>query len=447
MDILVLGNGFDLEHELPTKYSDFLQFVTLFLKLYQKQEENDWNQYDSYLKDLCDNEDRKELKLELYELVHNNIWISYFLEKQKEMGVNWIDFEKEISNLIQALEFTITYVKNELDKDNNKIKIPQYICESMKPLMPAMKDYIYNTQQLLQHKEILLNDLNKMIRSLEIYLSDYVEKLDIAVYNPDIFKLAPDYVLNFNYTSTYRNLYAKNDGLIEYDYVHGAANFHNTIHTCNMVLGIDEYLQEEEKNKNVEFIAFKKYYQRIRKKTGSVHRDWIEEIKTNCNTKHRITIFGHSLDITDRDILRDLIMNDNVYVTIYYYDENAFGSQIANLVQIIGQEALIRRVHGKNANIIFKNQQPKRLIKESSFEVLADIKKLSNLYLYHDYEAIDILNKVTSNIDNKNESYFVNTENVISLYDVLVQIKLDEIYQENLYLIAEKMIKANCAYI
>ena len=27
MNILVIGNGFDLAHELPTRYSDFLNFV------------------------------------------------------------------------------------------------------------------------------------------------------------------------------------------------------------------------------------------------------------------------------------------------------------------------------------------------------------------------------------------------------------------------------------
>lgn len=28
MEILLIGNGFDLEHDLPTHYKDFLDFVT-----------------------------------------------------------------------------------------------------------------------------------------------------------------------------------------------------------------------------------------------------------------------------------------------------------------------------------------------------------------------------------------------------------------------------------
>lgn len=33
MDILILGNGFDLAHGLPTKYTDFLEFVETFVNL------------------------------------------------------------------------------------------------------------------------------------------------------------------------------------------------------------------------------------------------------------------------------------------------------------------------------------------------------------------------------------------------------------------------------
>ena len=34
MKILMIGNGFDLEHELPTKYTHFLEFVKKFKYAY-----------------------------------------------------------------------------------------------------------------------------------------------------------------------------------------------------------------------------------------------------------------------------------------------------------------------------------------------------------------------------------------------------------------------------
>lgn len=48
-----------------------------------------------------------------------------------------------------------------------------------------------------------VNDLNGMIRLLEIYLCDYVQNIKIEYYSPDIFELNPDRIISFNYTDTY----------------------------------------------------------------------------------------------------------------------------------------------------------------------------------------------------------------------------------------------------
>lgn len=79
-------------------------------------------------------------------------------------------------------------------------------------------------------------------------------------------------------------------------------------------------------------------------------------------------IFGHSLDITDKDILRDLILNDNVHTTIFYckkkdssgnYDNGRKdrGEKITNLVKVIGQDELIKRTGGATKTIEFRLQQ------------------------------------------------------------------------------------------
>ncbi|KIR03825.1 hypothetical protein P261_02640 [Lachnospiraceae bacterium TWA4] len=75
------------------------------------------------------------------------------------------------------------------------------------------------------------------------------------------------------------------------------------------------------------------------------------------NEKLKISIFGHSLDVTDKDILKDLINLDNAEVTIFYYSKKAMGQQIANLVKIIGQDELIERVYGLYPKIKFQKQR------------------------------------------------------------------------------------------
>ena len=83
----------------------------------------------------------------------------------------------------------------------------------------------------------------------------------------------------------------------------------------------------------------------------------VKEIKNNYLNKHNLYIFGHSLDITDKDVLKDLILNDNVYTTIFYFNKDVMRQQIANLVKVIGQDELIRRTGESTKTIEFKQQQ------------------------------------------------------------------------------------------
>ena len=63
------------------------------------------------------------------------------------------------------------------------------------------------------------------------------------------------------------------------------------------------------------------------------------------------------MDVTDKDILSDLILNDNEYTTIFYRNHEQRRQQIANLVKVIGQDELIRRNGGSTQTIEFKLQQ------------------------------------------------------------------------------------------
>lgn len=473
MNILVLGNGFDLAHELPTKYTDFLdwlkdiseikeridwedeiptsindfedwknkrediwavKFDDSFLSLYWAFEDDE--DYQSHLighgeikkwifehdnafdfkQDMFDincaivhflEEDRKNKKILLknfsdvileifpkgepfsfynneridqtkeylrndtaliiFFLIHNNFWVRYFFRKSESINENWIDFEKEISDLVIKLSGGKEYIDNLYS--------------------------VYLPEQSLNHsqnrEEMLEHDLNRFILLLEIYLCVYVQTVNCTKLSKDINDLKIEKIVSFNYTNTYEKIYDNNKNA-EYDYLHGKADINNTIHTNNMVLGIDEYLPEDRRNKDVEFIAFKKYYQRIYKQTGCKYKEWVEEIKeswevwdksiirksmryiskgcvddeknsrdlhTIKNITHNLYIFGHSLDVTDKDVLRDLILHDNVHTTIFYLNKEVMGQQIANLVKVIGQDELIKRTGGSTKTIEFRQQQ------------------------------------------------------------------------------------------
>ena len=129
----------------------------------------------------------------------------------------------------------------------------------------------------ITYKEIrdrLYNDLNKLIRALEIYLTDYVEKEECNCVLPDIQEIVKENVkgadgeeqikyckvLSFNYTNTYERLYLDKQQIQNsIDYIHGKAKLFNTVENNNMVLGIDEYLTDERKDRETEFIALRNF--------------------------------------------------------------------------------------------------------------------------------------------------------------------------------------------
>ena len=374
--ILLIGNGFDLAHGLPTSYKDFLDFCKMVRELYtypiidneyNQKKLIDWNTdktIKSKLLECYENrkncfEDKittqcKELD-ELYDCIKENVWINYFLEREKSIGENWIDFESEISNVVQAIETLKGYI--ERDEDVLKIKDTKQktIIYFLKIAKKSLQD-VFNLKRIDGFIEDISIELDKLIRSLEIYICEFVNEIDIIKENDDIKTITPDYVLSFNYSNTYERIYGQSKE-VTYDYIHGKADIENNVDTCNLVLGIDEYL-EDDKNDKLEFIAFKKFYQRIYKSTDSTYMKWVEQIKKYPEVNHNLFIFGHSLDKTDRDILKLLICNDNVTTKIYYYrknknDKKELGKLIKNLVRIMGQDELISRTMGEHTTIEF----------------------------------------------------------------------------------------------
>lgn len=224
------------------------------------------------------------------------------------------------------------------------------------------KLYINTLLELSDLKKIISNkfivtleiELKKVIRALEIYISLFIEEIDCNFYKGTVKNI--DKIISFNYSNTYERLYGINN--IECDYIHGKANLEREINKNNMVLGIDEYLDGEIKDKYLDFIFFKKYFQRIYKKTGCNYKHWLEEI-VQYNEESNIYFYGHSLSRADKDILRDLILCKNIKITIFYHSDEAYRSQITNLVDVIGQNKLIEKVYGGSPTIVFISTEHK----------------------------------------------------------------------------------------
>ena len=86
------------------------------------------------------------------------------------------------------------------------------------------------------------------------------------------------------------------------------------------------------------------------------NEEWLKRYSKVKNPENNIYIWGHSLDITDGDILSSLINMPNTKTTIFYHNQDALGNQIGNLVKVLGENELISMVLGENARIVFKEQ-------------------------------------------------------------------------------------------
>lgn len=372
MNVLVIGNGFDIAHGLPTQYSDFLDFIR---KYYQFKSADDVSKLDDgKFKEIVHLKNESiQLFNEIEVLTKDNSWHQHFdsiYESRMAEGKDgWIDFEREISNIIQIIDGIRRQIIRQVELGSNRVRLNDWQIDQLKVIVWgkvhvdfAKVEFDNCSIQMLKSK--LVQDLNKIIRCLEIYLAHCVHIEECPTLSV-VEKLDIHSVLSFNYTDTYRLLYDKGVKSIKYHHIHGVARKESDIETCNMILGIDEYLNDSSKNTDNEFVEFKKFFKRIFKGTGNIYTEWIRAHKENLHIfknasklpTMNIYVFGHSLDNTDGDVLRNLILQEHTNTTIFYHNRDALGKQIANLVSVIGEDELIRRTDKGTQTIFFKSTE------------------------------------------------------------------------------------------
>lgn len=365
MNILVIGNGFDLAHNLPTKYSNFLDFV----KTVKESNESEYTLFVEKIK----NDDIK-LYSEIQNLINQNVLLDYFLsiyeERCREGKEGWIDFESEISFIVQKLDEAKQYISSQVKGPNDAVELRRDLFEYLRPIIVTndkgddrLKKYVYWPELLDYQAQILLKELNKITRLLEIYLNEYVENINCEYRLQDFEGIVINSVLSFNYTDTYKKYY-EDRRKTNYCYIHGESK-ESDVETCNLVLGIDEYLTPERKDNDNQFVWFKKFYQRIYKGTSSEYLDWIKNLEDYYNSykdfeidRNNIFIYGHSLDVTDKDVLSKLLLMENTITHIFYRDRKDLANKINNLVKVIGEDNLIKMTGGTDRTIKFIQSKP-----------------------------------------------------------------------------------------
>lgn len=309
-NILVIGNGFDLYHGLATRYIDFVDVTR-------------------------NNSDLKK-----------NPFIKTF-QLMVDANDGWIDCEETIYRIVKLFD----NILNERGAtENRKFSIKNLSKESME-IIKIFEQYFVKPDGMLSGMKItdefkngfgefnkkkfldtLKRDLDDTIRALWHYLKFDLEQAEEIKLSEQIKNIQPSYVINFNYTNTVSELYKVEEENIFY--IHGNLKDESK----NMVFGIPD-----DKEENLDFVYFKKYFQRIQKKTGVVERSRFRVNESGRVLPVNSHFFGHSLGLTDADVIREIAgMSDKMI--IYYLDQSDYESKVINLLHIFGKKDGVKKI-------------------------------------------------------------------------------------------------------
>lgn len=391
-NVLITGNGFDLHHCLPTRYCDFLDVMNRLLELdtagklqnclylaYVFGEQSPLYNSNSMIKKCYDTHrnviDCTPLDSENIEKMVNgvkrNTWMKYFMENHFASS-GWIDFEKEVAEVIGVFRCMIVRLNSKLEENGEPAYVEEidvsrgdYIVLMQNAFQKffdevsgwhALRTEYYNTKGFanekiycsVNEKKIamkLYQDLEDLIGILDWYITEFIQKIAVNTQSRNQLFAKCQRVINFNYTNTFSALYDKQN---ERDifYVHGSAQDNN------MVLGINDDETDQLGSLNLSFVEFKKYYQRTFK-----HTDYDYDKILPNGGGYRLHFVGHSMDITDQDILKLLITDKKTSGSIiYYHDEASHRQLIMNVIALFGKDKFeqLKREH----KITFKQLDP-----------------------------------------------------------------------------------------
>ena len=396
LNVLVVGNGFDLAHELPTKYSDFLDFITLYIAKYHrdytcwglvddkdndedKWEQRCWSFYHAVLENLKFNVSAQTKQLfekhgdDFHALLTNeaslknfqcNSFLRYCLHEYSykqtlNKEFNWIDIEDEIQRFILALE---PEIKTRSELKNISVRVRNCInyenVDAKLFFIPTITDALISKNipdEYLKQAVFgcLFDELEKFNTLLRLYLQTTMKTLNpkkrcflINSYETNLSQgtrrgIPIEHVLSFNYTDT-AGMYVPKENI---RFINGSLD------DSKIILGIEN----PDLSKTSEFCKenmhlFFKNTQRVLYNSSREYERWIAGLKYAKNNKIPsgvdLHIIGHSLATSDKYILVGLMMGANT-VTIYYYSETDRQCKISNLYQLLGDEIFSNHVENR----------------------------------------------------------------------------------------------------
>ena len=390
--IIIIGNGFDLAHGLPTSYKNFINW-------YIDKRVNDLSNCHSNVNsdELCKFRISEHtwhsyifsnygplwneiLRESLFKTIKGHP--EYFQYNQSRFleaitkcieKNNWVDIEKEYYNLlskdfessdnesIEQLNRELECLKNNLIVYLNEVEkglINEYIIDNnikekiLEPINPRdisvnakkniwpnfVKRRHSNIEYLYDLLENYLNDIKIPISNIINFNKEYeYQIMDMginSVNDDDLPKelLYPDSILllNFNYTKT-ADLYLPNEDIFKVNHIHGKLSNPKSI-----IFGygdeLDENYKKLLKDNNNEYL---KNIKSINYLNYTNYREMLSYIES---APYQIYIMGHSCGLSDKTLLNTLFEHKNcVSIKPFYYINAEGRDNYTDIVQNISR--------------------------------------------------------------------------------------------------------------
>jgi hypothetical protein len=372
--LVIIGNGFDLAHGLPTSYKHFIDDYWSSIKTDSHNDEfisfqNLKNQFQfegtSNLEDLANfimqyNDKIKFSEGEIYTEYGNNIKGEYPREhilvynnhffkviNQKKVIQKWVDVENEYYYQLKKIvksecldtRKTKDYWSNEqkiqIIKLNNEFEqvknlLEQYLIEKVE----EQYDFKLYRDNLI--KDILLPELinrfdekqflNEFQYCDQLYVKDFLQK---AEKNYDL----TTHFLSFNYTKLVQQYFEGFAYSKEVNYIHGKLN--DSINTVNFGFG-DEMDDDYKLIENIDDNEYLRNFKSFQYLQNSNYKSLLDFVESD--RKFQVYIMGHSCGLSDRTMLNTIFEHPNcISIKVFYHQSEDGTDNYTEIIQNISR--------------------------------------------------------------------------------------------------------------
>jgi hypothetical protein len=266
----------------------------------------------------------------------NYLFLYLFASFNRDIG--WIDFEKELSVIIDEFrDYLLDVSLRKGTKARPRSDVGQYILgffnyfyQQYDTRSSYTSHRVINEEYILEYPrgsfikvinkdkvvETLEKQLQELADGLRLYLQCFVENIVVRMSKTKILQqyqalTGAKHVVTFNYTNTYELIYPHE----KVYHIHGNVK-------DRIILGVNPNEADELSAIDVTFLRFKKYFQRVIYHSDDAYLAWVTKEKDTS-----LVVMGHSLDVTDKDVIMQMFSAAKD-ITVLYYNETAEASLV-----------------------------------------------------------------------------------------------------------------------